>query len=301
MTPSDCIRRRHAVLYVLLGVVLATMLGGYRLMLFEHLPFYFNDPHEDLSYAWFVPFFSLYVVWRERRELAESLGEPSAWGFLPLLPSLFLGYIGARGGQVRFEIVGFIGTLGSLVWIFFGLKALKRLAFPLAFLLFCLPLHSFLDLITIHLRSLAGGVSYAVMRGVGVEVVRQGTMLFQPDGFQIDVADPCSGLRSLFAMMALTAGYAYFNLPTWPRRFALFALSVPIAVFGNVCRILSIVFTAAFCSADFATGFYHDYSGYVVFLVAISLMVACGSWLAPNRAETPAKTTSGRQQEPSAE
>lgn len=268
---------------VLFGVVFATMLWGFSLMLTAHVPFYFNDPHEDLSYGWFVPLFSLYVLWRERRELVESLGEPSGWGFLTLLPSLFLGFIGARGGQIRFEIVGFVGILGSLTWIFFGLRALKRIAFPLAFLFFCIPLHSFLDLVTIHLRTLAVGVSYVVMRGVGVDVVREGTMLCQPGGFQIDVADPCSGLRSLFAMMALTAGYAYLNLPTWPRRFVLFALSVPIAVLGNVCRILSIVLTAAFCSEDFATGFYHDYSGYVVFLVSVSLMVACCSLLTPKR------------------
>jgi len=257
----------------LFGVVFATMLWGFSLMLTAHVPFYFNDPHEDLSYAWFVPVFSLYVLWKERRELVESFGEPCGWGFLTLLPSLFLGFIGARGGQIRFEIVGFIGILGSLAWILFGWRTLKRLAFPLAFLLFCIPLHSFLDLVTIHLRSLAVGVSYAVLRGIGVDVVREGTMLSQQGGFAIDIADPCSGLRSLFAMMALTAGYAYLNLPTWPRRFVLFALAVPIAVFGNVCRILSIVLTAAFCSADFATGFYHDYSGYVVFLVSVSLMV----------------------------
>ena len=81
---------------------------------------------------------------------------------------------------------------------------------------------------------------------------------------------------SFTALMALTAGYAYFNQPTWLRRGLLFALSIPIAVAGNATRILSIVAIAATCSADFATGFYHDYSGYIVFLVAISLMVATG-------------------------
>ena len=110
-----------------------------------------------------------------------------------------------------------------------------------------------------------------------MDVVREGTMLFSPSGaFSIDVAEPCSGMRSLFAMMALTAGYAYFTQPTWIRRGFLFALSIPIAIVGNVSRILSIVLIAATCSSDFATGFYHDYSGYVVFLVAVFLMVATG-------------------------
>ena len=95
--------------------------------------------------------------------------------------------------------------------------------------------------------------------------------------FAIDVADPCSGLRSLFALTALTAGYAYFNQPTWLRRGLLFALSVPIAVFGNVVRILTIVLVAACCSPDFATGFYHDYSGYVVFMAAILMMLGASA------------------------
>ena len=262
---------------VLLALAFASMAWGFRLMLFDHLPVVFQSELEDLSYGWYVPLFSLYVLWRERREIAASVGEPTP-AALPLLAfSLFIGFLGARGSQVRFEILGLVGLLLSLTWTFFGRKTAKQILFPALFLLFCMPLHSFLDIVTIHLRQLAVAVAYSVMKGVGVEVVRQGTMLASPSGsFAIDVAEPCSGLRSLFAMAALTAGYAYFTQPTWLRRGALFALSVPIAVVGNIVRILTIVAIAATCSADFATGFYHDYSGYVVFLVAIALMVACG-------------------------
>jgi exosortase/archaeosortase family protein len=94
--------------------------------------------------------------------------------------------------------------------------------------------------------------------------------------FAIDIAAPCSGLRSLFALMALTAAYAYLNQRTWFRRALLFAMSVPIAVAGNVMRILSICLVAATASSEFATGFYHDHSGYVVFIAAIVMMVGAG-------------------------
>lgn len=261
----------------LFAVAALSMAWGFRLLLFDHAPGVFNGVMEDLSYGWYVPLFSLYVLWRERRDIAASVGEPTL-AALPLLAfSLFIGFLGARGSQIRFEILGFVGMLISLTWTFFGRKTAKQVLFPALFLLFCMPLHSFLDVVTIHLRQLAVAVAYVVMKGVGVEIVRQGTMLASPSGsFAIDVAEPCSGLRSLFAMAALTAGYAYFTQPTWLRRGALFALSVPIAVAGNIVRIFTIVAIAATCSADFATGFYHDYSGYVVFLVAIALMVACG-------------------------
>ena len=261
----------------LFAVSFLTMLLGYRLLLLEHAPTVFGEPLEDMSYGWYVPLFSLYVIWCERRKILSSVGKPSLLGLFLILPFAFVGFLGARGSQIRFEIVGFVGTLVGLVWAMFGARTMRQVLFPVLFLLFCVPLHSYLDLVTIHLRLLAVSVAHGVLQGCGVAIVREGTMLLSPTGaFSIDVAEPCSGMRSLFAMMALTAGYAYFTQPTWLRRGLLMALSVPIAVAGNVLRIVSIVVVAATCSSDFATGFYHDYSGYVVFLAAVFLMVVTG-------------------------
>ena len=110
----------------------------------------------------------------------------------------------------------------------------------------------------------------------GLSVRRSAERLGMPYSLAVDVAEPCSGLRSLFALMALTAGYAYFNQPTWARRALLFACSIPLAVAGNVARIVSICVLASSTDPQFATGFYHDYSGYIVFIVAIVLMVVAG-------------------------
>lgn len=265
----------------LFATSLLAMLWGYWLMLSNHAPAMFSGDIEDMSYAWYVPVFSLYVVWRERNEIMASVGDPSALGFLLALPSFAAGFLGIRGHQLRLEIVGFAGLIISLTWIYFGAKTMRRILFPALFLLFCMPLATFLDVVTVHLRIFSTGTAYALLKGFGVDVVRNGTMLASSTGsFAIDVADPCSGLRSLFALTALTAGYAYFNQPTWLRRGLLFAFAVPIAVFGNVARILSIVLVAACCSPDFATGFYHDYSGYVVFFVAILLMLGVSGLIA---------------------
>ena len=257
--------------------VFAAMLWGFHAMILHHAPDMFRAPQEDMSFGWYVPLFSLYVVWTERRKILDSLGAPSWAGLLAALPFLALGFLGVRGVQLRFEIVAFVGLLITVPWAFFGKETAKAVLFPALFLLFCIPLATFLDVVTVHLRLLASSTAFAVARGVGADIVQQGTMVGAADGsFAIDVADPCSGLRSLFALMALTAGYAYFTQPTWLRRGILFAASVPIAILGNVMRILTIVLVANFASSDFATGFYHDYSGFVVFAVAILLMVATG-------------------------
>ncbi len=261
----------------LFAAAFAAVLFGFRGMIFNRLPHVFQDKMEDMSFGWYVPLFSLYVLWTERDKVRASVGAPGWGGILLALPFLAMGFLGARGAQVRLEVVAFAGLAISLAWAFWGRRTAKAVLFPALFLLFCIPLATFLDVVTVHLRIAASSSAYAILRGFGVEVVRQGTMVGAADGsFAIDIAEPCSGLRSIFALMALTAGYAYFTQPTWLRRAILFAASVPLAVLGNIMRIISICLVAKCASREFATGFYHDYSGYVVFAVAILMMVATG-------------------------
>ncbi len=269
--------KKMNAIHVLAAVSFASLVWGFNKMFFVHAPAAFNYVKGDMSYAWYVPLFSLYVIWRERDRFVKSFSSPSVAGALLTLPFLAAGLIGVRGLQVRLEMLAVVGLLVALSWAFFGFKTAKLALFPAGFLLFCLPLSTVLDVITIHLRLFATSIACGALEGFGAEIVRRGTMLSALDGsFSIDIADPCSGLRSLFALMALTLAYAYFSQPTWPRRAALFALSVPIAVAGNVMRILSICLVGKYASGEFATGFYHDYSGYVIFFAGIILMVACG-------------------------
>ena len=259
------------------AVTVVCMLVGF-IGMYGHLRSVFGDPYEDMSHGWLVPIFSLYVLWTQRVELKKEAGAPSIWGFLACLPCIGVALIGSRGMQVRFEQLGFIGLCMALPWAFYGRRMAKRCVFPALFLLFTVPMTSYLDAVTIHLRLFASGTAFVMLRGFGVDVVQVGTAIVSQGAhpFSIDVAEPCSGLRSIVALTALTAAYAWYTQPTWRRRAALFACAVPLAVLGNVVRVLSICFVAAWASSDFALGFYHDYSGYVVFVVAIALMVACG-------------------------
>ena len=259
------------------AVTVVCMLVGF-VGMYSLLRAVFSDPYEDMSHGWLVPIFSLYVLWTQRQELKKAVGAPSVWGFLACLPCIGVALIGSRGMQVRFEQLGFIGLCMALPWAFYGRRVAKCCVFPALFLLFTVPMTSYLDAVTIHLRLFASGTAFVMLRGFGVDVVQVGTAIVSQGTrpFSIDVAEPCSGLRSLVALTALTAAYAWYTQPTWRRRAALFACAIPLAVLGNVVRVLSICFVAAWASSDFALGFYHDYSGYIVFVVAIASMVACG-------------------------
>lgn len=263
------------------AVSMAAMLCGFWGMFGRAIDM-FNAPEEDLGFAWYVPLFSLYVLWSQRAKLLEAASDPDSrpsWtGFLLCLPCIALALLGTRGLQLRFEQVGFIGLLIALPWTFYGRRLASLFVFPALYLVFTIPMAALMGMVTIHLRFLASGTALAVLNGCGIDAVREGTAIISRGAhpFAIDVAEPCSGLRSLFALMALTAAYSWYNQPTWGRRMVLFAMSVPLAVLGNVVRVLTICGVAACADPDFAMGFYHDYSGYVVFFVAIALMVACG-------------------------
>jgi exosortase len=156
----------------------------------------------------------------------------------------------------------------------------KLLLFPCAYLIFCVPLN-FLDSITFPLRILATIISTATLNGLGIAAERSGSAIYSvaAGGFSFDVADPCSGLRSLLAMTALTAVYAYITQRTLVRKWLLFLASIPLAIVGNIARITTVALVAEAFGQKLALGLYHDYSGYVVFSVAIGLMVGIGSLL----------------------
>ena len=263
---------------VLLVIFLVALVAGFSEMIFNHLPSIFYAPEEDMDYAWFVPLFSLFVLWYERKSLAASLGAPSVLGAFLTLPFLFIGYLGVRGLQVRFELLAFVGLLITVPWALFGARLAKRILFPMVCLLFCMPLASSLSLLTVSLRLFVSAAASEALSALGVEIVRYGNMITMPgvvtDGevFGVDIANPCSGLRSICALLAISVGYGYFHQPTWFRR-ALFVLfAIPFAVVGNIVRIMSICLVAQW-SPSFAIGFHHDFSPFIVFGIAILMMV----------------------------
>jgi len=278
-------KRLNRIRLAALALIAVAAVFNYRYM-FDFTMVMFASPIEDMSHGWLVPFVSLAVLWRQRDALRAAAGAPSLAGVAWVMFFLVIAWFGGRGGQSRMEQVSFIGLVWALPYAFWGRGVERLMRFPAAFLCFTIPVSSFLDFFTIHLRIFSTSLATGLLNGVGLAVERSGTALYSrvPGAeFNVDVADPCSGIRSLFAMMALTAAYAHFTLrQTW-RKWLLFACSLPIAMIGNMVRIMSICVVAAWFGQQVATGYYHDYSGYVVFLVGVLLMVQAGEWIKGRR------------------
>lgn len=244
----------------------------------------------DYSHGFLVPIASLWVLWRIREDILRAPKRVFGPALLLVAASLFLHYLGVKTQQTRLSLISMIGLLWSVPFYFYGWQVAKRLLFPCAFLIFAVPLN-FLENLTFPLRLVNTRVAVATLQGLGVEVRQVGTAILGPPfdataELQLDVADPCSGIRSLTAMVALTAIYGYVVMRGLVRKWLLFLCAVPLAMAGNMFRITAIGIIAEAFGSDVAAGVIHDYSGFLVFGMAISLMVALSAFFNLNFKET---------------
>ena len=239
-----------------------------------------NTRAAEYSHGWLVPLVSAVVIWRQRKILSV-LPRHACWpGLAVVVFSLILYSAGIKTQQTRIVIVSIVPLLWGISLSAWGGAIARRLVFPVAYLLFCVPL-VFIESLTFPLRLLASSAAEALLNGMGIPVVRMGTAIVSTkmSGLNIDVADPCSGMHSLMAMAALGAAYAYFTQSKPLCRWLLFLGSLPIAVAGNIARVLSIAVVATLFGQEKAMRFYHDYSGYVLFGAAVILMMSWGGLL----------------------
>lgn len=228
-----------------------------------------------MSHGWAIPLVSLFFLWRKREALLACPRSVYSPGLLLIVGLLVLHILGLRVQQSRFALFAMIGLLWAVPLYLGGRKLAALLFFPVAYLLFMVP-WAFLTSITFPLRQLGAVVAASIVNGLGLEVQRIGTSIYSlsEGGFSIDVADACSGLRSLVAMLAITVAYANYSQPTFWRKAVLSLAAVPLAVIGNIVRIVSISLVGHAFGGDAAMNMYHDYSTYIVFATAVFLLLA---------------------------
>lgn len=237
----------------------------------------------DYSHGFLVPVATLYLVWMQRDALIQAPKRVTPFALVPIVLSLLVHYVGYTTQHPRLSIISLIGLCWSIPLYLYGWHVGLRLMFPCAFLLFAVPMN-FLDQLTFPLRIVNTRISVEILQFLGLEVRQIGTAIYDSPfdaraTLKLDVADPCSGIRSLTAMMALTAIYGYVVLHGIWRRWMLFILAIPLAMAGNIFRIVSIGIVAEAIDTRLATGLPHDYAGFIVFGFAIFLMVMLSLFL----------------------
>jgi len=250
---------------------------------------------EDWEHCFLVPFAIGAMIYFERHNLPKAQFENSRAGFALLAFGLFVYWVGYRADNIYIAYASLQLVVGGLVFWMMGWTWAKALFIPWAFMVFLFPLVFLDNLVAFPLRMVMSEASVHVLNFLGIASVKSGTALLSaPDmlagiragaKFSVDVADPCSGIRSLFALMMVSALYGYFTQKTLWKKAALFLCSIPLAIMGNLARILMLTLGTIAMGPEIAIGtlddptFFHMLAGYLVFAVALCGMLGVASLL----------------------
>jgi exosortase len=180
--------------------------------------------------------------------------------------------LGVYGSELFLSRISLLILLAGLVLGFGGPRFLKELRFPLLVLLLAIPLPAIIfNQITFPLQILASKLASALLPLFGVPVLREGNVIHLPV-MNLEVAEACSGIRSLMSLFTLAVFYGYFLENSRLRRVLIVLASIPIAIAANAVRILGTGLCVQYWDPDKALGFFHEFSGWVIFLVSITCL-----------------------------
>jgi len=245
---------------------------------------------EYFQHGFLVPVVSLASAHPRIRGLGPS--ERHQRALFGLVLALAVYAVGAAAGEAAFQGLALVGAITALVGYRWGMRGVRRLAFPLGFLLFMVPLPESIVLpIVTKLQMLASAGAAGVLHVFGVMVLRNGNVMQLPNGEALFVAEACSGITSLLSLIPVGVVLARFTQTGLWQRLAVVAAVVPAALLGNMIRLVATVLAANAYGAERATsGGLHDSAGLLTSAFAVLVVVAISGVIA--RRTSPARTAS---------
>lgn len=265
------VNRRVISSLLLPGGLLAILLGWlYAPVAAPLVQQWWEDP--NYSHGFIVPLFALYLIWTQRERIGRLTAKPNNGGLMVILMGLGAYYLGTLGSELFVTRASFFIVLAGLILFLGGLTYIKTLAFPLGYLVFMIPLPAIVfNAVAFPLQILASRLGTFGMQVMSIPVLREGNLLYLPN-MTMEVVEACSGIRSLISLLALATAFAYFSTKGFRKRLALVISAVPIALVTNALRVTVMGALAHWVSVEAAEGFFHYFSGWVVFLFAMSLL-----------------------------
>jgi exosortase len=241
---------------------------------------------EDFSHGFFVPLFAGFVLWQQRNRLRRLAPQPSWPGLAVLASALCLLLVGQMGAELFLARASLLLLLAGIIVLFLGWNFFRAVLFPWAFLLLMIPIPKLLfNQITFPLQLLASKVAAVTLPPLGVPVFREGNVINLPS-MALEVAEACSGIRSLMSLVTLAIIYGYLMERRLWVRWLLALASVPIAVAANSIRIIGTGLLVQYWDAEKAEGYFHASWGWIIFVISLLMLYALHAfirWLWPDR------------------
>lgn len=223
----------------------------------------------DFSHGFLVPVFAAYLIWDKRKALRETRIVPDWRGIPVVIAGLLTLLLGVYGVELFLPRISFVIVMAGLILCFGGTALLREMRFALLVLLLAIPIPAIIfNRLTFPLQILASKLASALLPVFGVPVLREGNIIQLP-AMKLEVAEACSGIRSLMSLFTLTIFYGYYLEKSVWRRTVLALATIPIAIAANAVRIVGTGLGVEYWDPDRAVGFFHEFSGWVIFLVSL--------------------------------
>jgi len=235
----------------------------------------FDWGHDDnYSHGFLIVPIALYFAWERRERLLGAVRKPSSVGLIVLLGSLVTLFAGVLGAELFLTRVSIIGVIAGGVLYVLGWQHLRILTLPIAFLLLMIPIPAIIfNQIAFPLQLQASRFGETALTLWNIPVLREGNVIVLANT-TLEVAEACSGIRSLVSLLTLGIIYSYFSDDRQWVRVAVTLSTIPIAIVSNGLRVAGIGVAAHYYGGEVATGVLHTFSGWVLFVVAFVLLFA---------------------------
>ena len=260
-----------AYFYIVFGALFVIPLLAFGSGLLE-LPVRWSQ-QEEYSYGYFIPLISGWLLWTRRSQIAAAMGKPSWVGLLLISLSLALLVLGSVTALFLAIHLGFILCLFGLVLSVGGRPLLRVTFFPIAYLVFAIPLPYFVDaMLSWRLQLMSTGLGVFMLRAFGVPVFAQGNVI-DLGLYQLQVVEACSGLRYLYPLMSLGILAAYFYRGPFWQRAVVFLSTIPITIAMNSLRIALVGVSVSIWGTQAADEALHGFEGWVVFSACAAILL----------------------------
>jgi len=227
---------------------------------------------DNYSHGFFIAPLAAYFAWERRAKFAAQPITPSLLGLLVVAGSLVLLIGGILGAELFLSRVSFLGVLTGAILYFYGWQRLRVVLFPLAFMLLMIPLPAIIfNKIAFPLQLLASNVGESTIDAMGIPILREGNILILANA-KLEVAEACSGIRSLVSLFTLGLVFGYFVDPLAWVRLVIALSAVPVAIVANGLRVAGAGVAAHNYGEAGVEGIFHEFSGWVVFVLAFMMM-----------------------------
>ncbi len=267
--PRSDVFNRDILVYWQCGILVLSTVWLYAPLMIRLAEQWWSDP--NYTHGFFVPMFSLFLLWERRAKLVAIPSKPSWWGLVILIFALIALVLGTVSSEFFLSRASLLLLVCGMVVFLAGWKHLANISFPLLFLVLMIPSSMLVDQITFPLQIFASKTATLLLNAAGVSALREGNIILLPTA-RLEVAEACSGIRSLFSLITLTVIYGYLSETKTLVRVLLGLIAIPVSILANALRIAVTGLVIRYWGFAGAEGTLHMLSGWLIFAGSLLLI-----------------------------